>query len=820
MSDKNSKNLEYNVRVNNDKLEEDLKEIQSLIEKKIDGSIKDVEKSGKRVINNLTQESKTAIKEIAEALKEIAQYSGINIEINEEEVKNKFKSITEKTELELDIDTSKSKKKLEDLEDHIKTLDGEVEIEIEKEKLETKLEETFKKKNIKINASTNIPEVESQFKSLEDTVKTATDSITKDLEKIVENASELEGAEKFFENFGDAAQEAFSGAMEELSPLAGTIANLGNGFSPTAQIAFDVGSAFVGLGTQAVNTADEMKSAMNNFLAETGKSKEETERYQEVLEEIYKNGYGNNFEDIADAMAHVSKNMDELDDESLQKLVESAFVFEKVFGYDIQESVKTSKKLMDNFGISGETAMNMIAAGAQSSLGQSDDFLMNISKYSEEFSELGLDADSMFQIFQKGADEGAFSMEEIGDAITKMSDRMATEAQAVEEGFELLGLNSDEMTAKFAAGGESAKEAFDETMEALAAIEDPMEQNAAGIALMGDAWEELSPGAVTALAAIEEGAYATSEELNNMKEITGDDFSSKIEEFQRNLETLLIPLGEELLPILSTLVDSVLPVLIQLLSPLVEVFVQLLEPIMLLIEAALPPLIEAFQGVINFAIVPLLDVVQNLLIPIFSAGIGNLVAAIRGNIESIKSIFKGIIDFVKNVFTGDWDAAWQNVKEIFEAIADGIGNAFKLPINTIIDAINVFIRGINKIKIPKWVPVVGGKGFKLDTIPRLKVGLDYVPNDMFPAFLDEGEWVLTKEEANILRSFGGIEGVIAVAGNTESTQGVIIENQNEIDYDAIGTAVYGAFKRHGFGVTINGREFGRIVEKTLAERGH
>lgn len=90
--------------------------------------------------------------------------------------------------------------------------------------------------------------------------------------------------------------------------------------------------------------------------------------------------------------------------------------------------------------------------------------------------------------------------------------------------------------------------------------------------------------------------------------------------------------------------------------------------------------------------------------------------------------------------------AWENVKNIFSNIANGLGNIFKAPINFIIGAINGFIRGLNKIKIPDWVPGVGGKGFHINEIPKLKVGIDYVPEDNYPAILHKGERVLTKEE--------------------------------------------------------------------------
>ena len=45
-----------------------------------------------------------------------------------------------------------------------------------------------------------------------------------------------------------------------------------------------------------------------------------------------------------------------------------------------------------------------------------------------------------------------------------------------------------------------------------------------------------------------------------------------------------------------------------------------------------------------------------------------------------------------------------------------------MPINLIIDGINGFTAGLNKIKIPEWVPFVGGKGFHIAKIPKLAKG--------------------------------------------------------------------------------------------------
>ena len=91
-------------------------------------------------------------------------------------------------------------------------------------------------------------------------------------------------------------------------------------------------------------------------------------------------------------------------------------------------------------------------------------------------------------------------------------------------------------------------------------------------------------------------------------------------------------------------------------------------------------------------------------------------------ISSVQVIFMGLANFIGGVFSGNWRRAWLGVKQIFEGIVSGLGKIFKAPLNFMIDGINKFLSGIGKIKIPDWVPGVGGKGFSIPRIPRLAKG--------------------------------------------------------------------------------------------------
>ena len=126
---------------------------------------------------------------------------------------------------------------------------------------------------------------------------------------------------------------------------------------------------------------------------------------------------------------------------------------------------------------------------------------------------------------------------------------------------------------------------------------------------------------------------------------------------------------------------------------------------------------------------PLIDNILKVLVPAFRNNfqnildiVGTVINGIGGVIEGLLKMLNGIIDFLVGVFTGDWRRAWEGVSRIFEGIANGLVAIFKTPINVIISGINSFLRGLNRIQIPDWVPGVGGRGFNIREIPHLAKG--------------------------------------------------------------------------------------------------
>lgn len=112
--------------------------------------------------------------------------------------------------------------------------------------------------------------------------------------------------------------------------------------------------------------------------------------------------------------------------------------------------------------------------------------------------------------------------------------------------------------------------------------------------------------------------------------------------------------------------------------------------------------------------------------PLLGAYLQGWWESIQAAVDNVKAIFQNIIEFIDNVFSGNWEAAWDNIVNIFGNLFGMIVNLAKAPINGVISAINWVLEKINSISvtIPDWVPGLGGEtfGFHIPTIPQLAEG--------------------------------------------------------------------------------------------------
>lgn len=144
----------------------------------------------------------------------------------------------------------------------------------------------------------------------------------------------------------------------------------------------------------------------------------------------------------------------------------------------------------------------------------------------------------------------------------------------------------------------------------------------------------------------------------------------------------------------------------------------------------------------NGKLKPLITGIKAIVTAVF----GNIKQTVGNIIDDIKTIFSGLIKFISGVFSGDFDKAWEGIKDIFKGIWNTIIDLLNGSINIIIKGLNWLIKQMNKISfdVPSWVPFVGGKsiGVNIDYIsenvlPRLAKGAVIPANDEFLAVLGD-----------------------------------------------------------------------------------
>lgn len=102
-------------------------------------------------------------------------------------------------------------------------------------------------------------------------------------------------------------------------------------------------------------------------------------------------------------------------------------------------------------------------------------------------------------------------------------------------------------------------------------------------------------------------------------------------------------------------------------------------------------------------------------------------------VNAIKSVFKTVSSWidtyvvkpVTGFFNGLWNSMARGVTDAINTIKNAISGMVsiaKVPINGIIDLVNSAIGGLNKLKVPDWVPGLGGSSPNIPKIPRLATG--------------------------------------------------------------------------------------------------
>ena len=195
--------------------------------------------------------------------------------------------------------------------------------------------------------------------------------------------------------------------------------------------------------------AIDSENSLGILQGQLGTTTEETERLQEIARNVYENGYGDSIDDCIADLSLLRQNVRESTtwtDEMTQSTLEQISTITTLFDTNADEVTRTAQVMKSSGLIENiQEGLDLITYGFQNGANYSGEMLDTLREYSPQFVKLGLDGNEAMQYLIQGAENGAFNLDKVGDALKELSIRVVDGSDTTVQGFEAMGLSADDM---------------------------------------------------------------------------------------------------------------------------------------------------------------------------------------------------------------------------------------------------------------------------------------------------------------------------------------------------------------------------------------
>lgn len=312
----------------------------------------------------------------------------------------------------------------------------------------------------------------------------------------------------------------------------------------------------------------ESDSAYKKFQAQTGATTEEMNEFQEEIDGMYMDAFGESLTEVGDSMAYVKQVTKEVDPSKIRELTENAITLEETFGSDFNETIRGVNNLMTHFGIDSEEAFDLFAQGSQLGLDYTGELGDNIAEYGGNFKQAGYSAEEYFQLLVNGSENGAYNLDKVNDSINEVKNRIADgtledsmdkidkKTGKVVEGTGGWSEKTETLFKKWKKGKGTMKDVIDSVVKDINNCENEQDAlNMAAIAF-GTMGEDANLKVVKSLTTTGDSFDNVKGKMEEIKEIRYDDIGTQFKELGRKLQmNLLKPLAEKAFPYFEKLGD-------------------------------------------------------------------------------------------------------------------------------------------------------------------------------------------------------------------------------------------------------------------------
>lgn len=536
-------------------------------------------------------------------------------------------------------------------------------------------------------------------------------------------------------NLDPSLRKAVDGASKTLGKVNWKAAAVG---AAVGGIAIAAGKAVADAGKYLTALGDQFQEATNAIRIGTGATGEALDGLLGDFDEIYRS-VPSSMGAVSTAVADLNTRLG-LSGPALRTLSTQALQVSDMLGEDLTRVIKESSESFQIWKVDADRmsgAMDYVFKASQSTGVGFTDLMAKTQRFAPQLKELGYSFEESVALVGQMEKAGLDADEALG-AMKRSVGTLAKEGLSASDGMRKY-CDEIQRAGTVAEATAIANKVFGTRAGSTmaTAIRD-------GTLAVGDLTSELTSNGETIAGAAEETytfhdrlqlfrqqaevalkplANTLLDELGRLLPVVGEVMEG-LTPVLRDVSSAMVPLFRLIGPLAGAVFDLIGPVVTlaaRALKPLIGFVTSLIGPLVQLMSRAIAPLIGGVIKLMDYALLPL-RVALGAVELMFASSFGEVVVFAAAQVERLRAVFVGLIGFVRDVFTGQWGSAWEGIRAVFGTIMEGLGATFKLPLNVVIGAINGLLTGLNKIQIPDWVPVVGGKGLAIPPLPLLASG--------------------------------------------------------------------------------------------------
>lgn len=509
-----------------------------------------------------------------------------------------------------------------------------------------------------------------------------------------------------------------------------------------------VGDKIEQIGDSAFSAYSEAENAVTKVNAYFGETGAEAEKSANVIKNVYASGVGESMDSVANAVLMVKKNLGNLSETDLSNLTKQAITLDEIYGIDMNETLRGVNSLMQQYGLTAQEAMDYIVVGTQNGLDKTNELGDNLSEYAGKFAQAGYSASDYFQLLDNGMKAGAYNLDKVNDAINEVTTRLVD--GTIGDSIGSFSAKTQELFASWKNGGATQKEVIDSIVSDIANCENQQEAlNLAALAF-GTMAEDGNLKFITSLTSVGSAYSDVTGSAQGMFDATTTPMQ-QLEANTRKLKQSLIPLGEKIAELASTLIPPLAAVLSKIgewfgklpesiqyftiiLGALMAIFIALIPVIAALavsigaLEVSLLPII-AIIAAVAAAIAVVITIIKNWgaitewfsnLWTTICNGIGTAIEGLKtwfmGLWTHIQTVWNGICNVIQTAFmligsiisaaiqiiTLPFQLIWENCKGIVLAAWDAIKSLISSAINSIKNVITTVMTAIQTVIMTIW----------------------------------------------------------------------------------------------------------------------